>query len=235
MPNIKPNQMNKDNFVYEYDYNQIFINAVNEKFKSFPLKTDKRGFQKEYVNRYKFRTQLSGDIGYNLVIQAEKTIDRNKSRNELIKYLKEFHLACELEAGLFEFSLIRVKMDDSPDHFVSSIYMHQLDSICRNLDINDLSVNNKTLLPMICDDGFDPYLVPFLPPEQMHPQKWSDVIKKRDLQSETANNFQTTDIYTCKKCKMKKFRIMSLQTRSADEPETHFVTCMNCFYTFTQN
>jgi DNA-directed RNA polymerase subunit M/transcription elongation factor TFIIS len=230
MSDIKLNQMQESSI----DYNQVFIKSFNEKWNSFPSRTDKKGFQKEYVNRYKFKTHAGNDISYSLVIEAEKCIDRKSAVKELQKYLKEFHLAHSMERGLFEFSLIRVKIDDVPNHFVGNIYSYQLEHICRNLDINDESIGNKTLLPMICEDGFDPYLVPFLPAEQMHPQKWANVVRKRDLQNETANNFQTTDIYTCKRCKMKKFRIMGLQTRSADEPETLFITCMNCYFTFTQ-
>lgn len=217
---------------YNDDYNKIFVKACNEKFKSFPLKTDIKGFQKEYISRYKFKTQAGEDIGYNLIIQAEKTINRSHSIKKFMKYVKEFHIAHQLEAGLFEFSLIKIKIDELPYHFVSSIYSHQLENLCRNLDLNDQSIDNKTLLPMICEDNFDPYLVPFLPPEQMHPQKWSDLIKKRDLQNETANNFQTTDLYKCKKCKMKKFRLTELQLRSADESTSIIAMCLNCNFTF---
>lgn len=224
--------MNNFSNKYDFDYDKIFENACAEKNKSFPLKDDKKGFQKEYINRYKFKTQAGGDIGYNLIIQAEETIDRPSAVNKFLKYVKEFHIAHQLEAGLFEFSLIKVKIDESPYHFVSSIYAYQLENLCRNLDLNDKSINNKTLLPMICEDGFDPYLVAFLPPEQMHPQKWSDVIKKRDLQNETANNFQTTDLYKCKKCKMKKFRLTELQLRSADESTSIIAMCLNCNFTF---
>ena len=38
----------------------------------------------------------------------------------------------------------------------------------------------------------------------------------------------STDIFRCKKCKNNKCTYYQLQTRSADEPMTTFVTCINC-------
>lgn len=37
-----------------------------------------------------------------------------------------------------------------------------------------------------------------------------------------------TGLFTCGKCKSKKTTYYQMQTRSADEPMTTFVTCMNC-------
>ena len=38
----------------------------------------------------------------------------------------------------------------------------------------------------------------------------------------------STDNFTCRKCKSNKCSYYQLQTRSADEPMTTFVTCINC-------
>ncbi|EFA81501.1 hypothetical protein PPL_05490 [Heterostelium album PN500] len=38
----------------------------------------------------------------------------------------------------------------------------------------------------------------------------------------------TTDQFQCGKCKQRKCTYFQLQTRSADEPLTTFVTCVNC-------
>ena len=37
-----------------------------------------------------------------------------------------------------------------------------------------------------------------------------------------------TDIFKCGKCKQRKTTYYQMQTRSADEPMTTFVTCLNC-------
>lgn len=38
----------------------------------------------------------------------------------------------------------------------------------------------------------------------------------------------TTDQFQCGKCKQRKCQYYQMQTRSADEPMTTFVTCVNC-------
>ena len=47
-------------------------------------------------------------------------------------------------------------------------------------------------------------------------------------------NANVTDQYTCSKCGGKKHTVIMLQTRSADEPMTQFITCTNCGFTFKQ-
>eukprot|EP00191_Tetraselmis_sp_GSL018_P020298 CAMPEP_0177592068 /NCGR_PEP_ID=MMETSP0419_2-20121207/8351_1 /TAXON_ID=582737 /ORGANISM="Tetraselmis sp., Strain GSL018" /LENGTH=309 /DNA_ID=CAMNT_0019082887 /DNA_START=328 /DNA_END=1254 /DNA_ORIENTATION=+ len=43
-----------------------------------------------------------------------------------------------------------------------------------------------------------------------------------------ADKQATTDQFQCAKCKQRKTRYFQMQTRSADEPMTTFVTCVNC-------
>lgn len=52
----------------------------------------------------------------------------------------------------------------------------------------------------------------------------------QDLQNDTMihKNVTTDGLFTCKKCKSKKTTYYQMQTRSADEPMTTFVTCTNC-------
>jgi len=39
---------------------------------------------------------------------------------------------------------------------------------------------------------------------------------------------ETTDQFQCGRCKQRKTKYFQMQTRSADEPMTTFVTCVNC-------
>lgn len=52
-------------------------------------------------------------------------------------------------------------------------------------------------------------------------ERWKPVIHETKLNSNDG-------IFQCKKCKSKKTTYYSLQTRSADEPMTNFITCLNC-------
>ena len=67
--------------------------------------------------------------------------------------------------------------------------------------------------------------------QQMNPEKWNDLIQ---LKIERDNNTFTTDTkgaskeFKCGKCKKRETTYYQVQTRSADEPMTTFVTCLNC-------
>jgi transcription elongation factor S-II len=78
-----------------------------------------------------------------------------------------------------------------------------------------------------------PKLVAFLSPEQLHPEKWDDILKKRQYRIDKEQNMATTDMYQCRKCKERKCKVSSFQTRSADEPATVFICCVICKNTWT--
>jgi len=55
--------------------------------------------------------------------------------------------------------------------------------------------------------------------------------KKNELEMETANSKRDEDytgMFKCGKCKSKKTTYYQMQTRSADEPMTTYVTCLGC-------
>lgn len=73
--------------------------------------------------------------------------------------------------------------------------------------------------------------VPFMTHQELQPDKWSKLIEqkiKRDKNKFENNVEASTDTFTCRKCKSNKCSYYALQTRSADEPMTIYVTCLSC-------
>ena len=65
----------------------------------------------------------------------------------------------------------------------------------------------------------------------INPPKWADMIERQQLMNTAKYDTEveaTTNFYTCNNCKSKKCTYYQLQTRSADEPMTTFVNCINC-------
>ena len=67
--------------------------------------------------------------------------------------------------------------------------------------------------------------------QELLPEKWEPLIEEKKIRLE--NKYcpkleASTDNFTCGKCKSKKCTYYQLQTRSADEPMTTFVTCLDC-------
>ena len=66
---------------------------------------------------------------------------------------------------------------------------------------------------------------------QLYPEKWKALIDakiERDNNAIKIDESGATDEYQCWKCKNRKCTFYQLQTRSADEPMTTFVSCLSC-------
>jgi DNA-directed RNA polymerase subunit M/transcription elongation factor TFIIS len=72
---------------------------------------------------------------------------------------------------------------------------------------------------------------------EMCPEHWQEMVdrqaKREKIQLE-GDFSRATDKWTCNGCKKKKCTYYELQTRSADEPMTIFIHCLNCGKRWTQ-
>ena len=69
--------------------------------------------------------------------------------------------------------------------------------------------------------------------QEMNPVRWKESIErkiKRDDSKFNAKVEASTDMFECRnwKCKSKRCTYYEMQTRSADEPATVFITCLDC-------
>jgi transcription elongation factor S-II len=132
-----------------------------------------------------------------------------------------------LEKGIFNFTLkeaeqrkIIKKWDNK--NFVQ-IYLDRLRSIIINL--------KEEIIDQIKKGIIKPHVVAFMTHQELSPEKWKALIEakaKRDKNKFETNIAAATDTFTCRKCKSNKCTYYQMQTRSADEPMTTFVTCIDC-------
>ena len=110
------------------------------------------------------------------------------------------------------------------------LYITKLYTILRNLD-RDSGVNNTYLLEAINSGKIKSYDVPFMRHQDLFPKHWETIIQKKILRDKSKyeiNLESATDEFKCWKCKKRKCTYYELQTRSADEPMTTFVSCLSC-------
>jgi transcription elongation factor S-II len=77
----------------------------------------------------------------------------------------------------------------------------------------------------------NPHLIAFRSHQELNPEKWHEMLHKKQKRDEhlfSRKLAATTTDFTCFKCKSNKCTYYQLQTRSADEPMTTFVTCVEC-------
>lgn len=198
------------------------------------ISVDNYDCEKEYRKIFDFISQGSSSITVESIKYALKNIDRKDARAKLFKVMPFENIVEDIEKSIFEFSLVNATVNDFPNNYITMIYQDKLNTIYDNLDTNNKRIDNQTLNLSILEDRVNPLYVPFLPPEQLHPMRFKDVLDKLNLRDQTLNSLQTTDMYKCKKCGERKFKISTMQTRCADEPETKFLTCVVCYNTFTK-
>lgn len=103
----------------------------------------------------------------------------------------------------------------------------------RSIIFNIKDPNNPDFRRKILLGDIEPYAVPDLTAEEMASdvrQVQNEKIKEKALfNSELGGPPKaSTNEFTCSRCKKKETTYYQLQTRSADEPMTTFVTCVNC-------
>lgn len=116
-----------------------------------------------------------------------------------------------------------VKKWDNP--FFVQLYTDRLRSIYLNLKLSE-DFRQRLLTKEI-----KPHELGGISHQDMAPEKWKKLIedkKVRDENKYTPKLEASTDNFTCRKCKSKECSYYQLQTRSADEPMTTFVTCIKC-------
>jgi DNA-directed RNA polymerase subunit M/transcription elongation factor TFIIS len=75
----------------------------------------------------------------------------------------------------------------------------------------------------------NPQKVAFMTHQEMAPEQWRPIMEKKEKTDQYEKCAAiTTDQFVCGKCKQRKCAYTQAQTRSADEPMTTFVTCLNC-------
>lgn len=154
---------------------------------------------------------------------------RKNIRNEIQKLTNlGTKNSTNLEKGLLNYSIKEasrrniVKKWDNP--FFVHIYTNRFRTIIYNIK------NTKHLKKIIAEKSIKAHEIAFLTHQEMDPERWDEMLdkkRKRD-KNKYESNESTTSQFTCFKCKSSNCTYYQLQTRSADEPMTTFVTCMDC-------
>ena len=143
----------------------------------------------------------------------------------LNKYINDNNKVTKIENSIYRYTINTIKLNDNLSDYFDNIYNDKFNDIYENINGN---INNNYLLSNINNGNIDLDNISIMKPEELFPDKWKKIINRLDLINEKQKNMATTDLFTCKKCKNNRCSVFELQTRSADEPMTTFVTCIVC-------
>jgi len=162
------------------------------------------------------------------------SIMRDYVRNQFAMYLKQDGKEPgNLEKHLFNWAIRETRFHSEPPAWQNPMFKNRYRSkflaIKYNLEHSDLSHRIISGEVKISN-------VPNMNAMTMDPngraakayQARKEYHAKRLLATKNEEDEDFTGVFTCGKCRSKKTTYYQMQTRSADEPMTSFVTCLNC-------
>ena len=148
--------------------------------------------------------------------------------------LNDLRLSKIIEKSIYNYTIQTAKDKNIirlwSDIIFKQLYINKCISIYLNL--NDKSyIKNNYLLKNILDKKIDPQKIANLSVYDIFPDNWKDLMDKKSKVDELKYKLKPeamTDQFKCRKCFSRSCSYYEVQTRSADEPMTQFITCLNC-------
>jgi hypothetical protein len=140
----------------------------------------------------------------------------------------------DLERGIYNATL-----EDAKKHMVPLTWDHEMfrwmySAVAKRTLTNfhpDSYIGNKSLIERWKEGEFTLESIGHWTPYELNPANWKDLKDqqfRRDKRILEGNLAMATDRFRCSQCKKKMCSYYELQTRSADEPMTIFISCLNC-------
>ena len=151
------------------------------------------------------------------------------TRDEVVKKLSKFisdKNAKSIEISIYTFCKEYVETNDTPYLFQSVYNDKSSEIICQVHD------KKSGLVKLINEGKINVTKIAYLRPEELTPEKYENIIKKRELEEYKKHNVAGSNAFTCSKCKKANCKVTQKQMRSGDEPPTTFVECLECGNSF---
>jgi len=164
----------------------------------------------------------------------------NLIKNNISNYKFDYNdndikkMCLNIERGIFNYAInsytnYHSYIETWNDQF-KTLYIGRSVMIYNNLNPNSKLKNTKLLIRLLSKE-FNEFEMCLFTPKEMFPERWNELINIcKESEPKYADKPQVIDdgVFKCGKCKTYKTSYYQLQTRSADEPMTTFVNCINC-------
>ncbi len=149
------------------------------------------------------------------IIDDTKTINNIEKGifNETIQFANTHKLECKWSNMYFT------------NHYISKAR-----TVWANLN-PEAYIGNRYLLERVVAGEILPQQLAFLRPDELMPENWRELIEKRFKKDKLLGELDkagATTQFKCRKCGKRECKFYEMQTRSADEPMTLFINCLNC-------
>lgn len=140
----------------------------------------------------------------------------------------------ELETALYKASFHEAESLHVVPHWDNPLFVSIYSTLSRRVISNlcDKSyIGNVRLIQRLKDGEFSLDELAQKNCYELYPEFWKELSDRRIMREQKAlegNRGMATDIFKCHGCGKRECTYYEMQTRSADEPMTIFITCVNC-------
>jgi len=186
---------------------------------------------KQQNNNYE-EADISNDL-----VKYDENDNYNDVRTDnidIFSTLVDNDIAKEIEKSIYEYTKkISKKRNILPlwtNDVFKKIYINKSISLYTNIDKTSY-IKNDSLIDKINKKQLNIDQLAFMSFQQLFPKHWKEMLdekyKREKLMYEDKQE-SMTDQFKCGRCKQRKCTYYELQTRSADEGMTIFITCIIC-------
>ncbi len=159
---------------------------------------------------------------------------REKVRVMFLNFVPDVRQRTNLERAVYNWAIEKSTEKKIVKKWTNESFVQLYVDRCRTVYMNinpDSYVKNPDLISRLKNKAIRAQEIPYLSHQELHPSRWDKMVAdkiKRDKNKYEIDMEAATDEFKCFKCKKRKCTYYELQTRSADEPMTTFVSCLNC-------
>ena len=168
----------------------------------------------------------------------ENTNYKDKTRIKyvdlFIKELNDEKISRQIERSVFNYVINlseqkNIKKNWSNPVF-KKLYISKIISLYSNIK-SDSYIHNMEFKNKILNKEIDYKNIAKMSSYDIYPEIWKELFEEKSRKDKLKYEFKPeamTDIFKCRKCGSRSCSYYELQTRSADEPMTQFVNCLDC-------
>jgi len=150
------------------------------------------------------------------------------------KIIKNIKLSRCIEQNIYNYTINQSKKKNIKRYWENDIfknlYLSKIISIYSNLDKN-CYIKNEHFLERIKNKEIDYKKICELYVYDIFPENWKEYLNKKAKKDKLKYSLKPeamTTLFKCNRCKSRECSFYEVQTRSADEPMTQFITCLKC-------
>ena len=177
-------------------------------------------------------------ISFNKIINMSFS-NRDDERRQFVvdkinNYIKDESISRNIEKSIYNYA---IEISNKKNIICSwentiflKLYLSKVRSIYSNIK-PDSYIKNTDFLKRILNKDINVEYISKLTRMEIYPDNWKDLIDKKvkiDTLKSKLKPEAMTDQFKCRKCGSRSTSYYEVQTRSADEPMTQFITCLEC-------